>query len=391
MPNPSFKSFLGVAKDTQDVYLVTAIAASATAITVSASVAASTTVFFIDGASSESKNVTAGGGTTSLTIGATTFAHSANCLIYTQLTASLGPVDYIPVTALDPPDDFKVLLDQGVRGSNVTTYNMVQGIGQSLLAIGGDVIPDTFGYLLGSIFGCNDFAGGTPNVFTFASNNAGTGQPTPLLWYVYDAFNTRVFSGAKCSDLTLTYDPAMLLKWTAKFTGNPSGVVATPTSSYSAITVQAAWQVSATIAGVAALNLLNASVTFKRATMDAIPTLQGVQSPYKIWSGGLECTGTLNLVMEDDTNLLQYLNNTQPAVVLTFTQGTGATQVAVIVQMTKCNFVSGWKPKLTGKGYVEVGGPFTAVSNTTDKNTAGAGYSPAQVVLKNAKGTGTYQ
>lgn len=404
MPISSFRSWVGFAKANASTYTTAATAIGATSIPVNGTVVpASSTIYFIDGQNSETGTVSAGGGSSTLTVSATTFAHSANCPIYYQLTAGLGPVDYMPVTALDQPDTIAYVSDAGVRGSNVASYGQYQVAGQSDITFGGDVIYDTFGYLLGSVFGAVDFSGGSPNTHTFAGMNtaASNGQPTELMIWVYNGYNTRLYVGCKASELVIKFDPMQLVTWTTKFEGFLSMVyagtgstpnISNPTSSFSAITPQGAWQAAMTVAGTSIPALLTCDYTFKRTTMEAIHTLQSNQSPYKIWAGSLETTGNLNFVMEDDTILAHYLKNDQPATVTTLTNGTGATQVQIQIQSTKTNFVAGWKPKvLGGKGYVEVGGPINCVANTTDGNTAGTAYSPSRVVLKNAVATGHYQ
>lgn len=356
-------------------------------------VPAASTVYVVDGAKSEALAVSAGGGTATLTVAAAANAHAIGTPIYWQLTASIGPVDYIPVTAFpDAADNIATVSDTGLRGSNVSEYAVVDVAGDSDINLAGDVIPDTFGYLLGSIFGAVDFSGGSPNSHTFAGMNtaASNGQPTELMLWVYNGVNTRLYLGAKASDLTLTYDPMMLFKWTAKFKAFLSGVVTTPTVSFSAIGPQATWQATTTIGGTLVPNLMTATIDIKRASVDAIQTIDGNQSPYKIWSGPLQVSGTLDTVMEDDTYILDFLNNSQPATVITLTNGTGGTQVSVAVTLTKCNFLTGWKAT-GGSPWVRAGGPIAGVANTTDANTAGGGYSPARVVLKNAKATGSYQ
>lgn len=395
MPVAAFRSFAGFAKELATTYLTAAVAAGATSIPINGtSIPASSTIFFIDGTLSESKAVSAGGGTSTLTAAALTNAHNIGTPIYYQLTAAIGPTDYLPLTSIDASDAIATAADKGIRGSNVEAYGVVQVAGDSDISLGGDVIPDNFGYLLGSIFGAVDFVTATANTHTFAGMNtaASNGQPTPFELYIYNGYNTRVYAGAKASELQIKYDPMQLLTWTAKFKGFLSGVVATPTPSFTAIGPQGAWQSTVTVAGVAVPNLLTADLTIKRTSMDVIQTLDGNQSPYKIWAGPLDISGTLNFVAEDDTILAHYLSNDQPAVVITLTNGTGATQVGLRITMTKTNFIAGWKTVITGsKGYVEVGGPIQAVANTTDSNTAGTGYSPGKVVLTNAKGYGFYQ
>jgi hypothetical protein len=395
MPLASYRSFMGIAKDTLDTYLSAGVAAGATSVPVNGTVIpAASTIFFLDGANSESRAVTAGGGTSTLTVAALTNAHSVNTPIYAQLTASLGPTSYIPLTALDYTDTYAMIDDTGIRGSNTDVYGSTQAAGHADITLGGDLIPDMFGYLLGGAFGAVDFAAGTPNTHTFAQINtaASQGQPTPFLIYIYQGTTTRVFAGAKISELVLKIDPSANITWTAKATAFTSILVSTPTPSYSALQPQAAWQVTPTIGGTSYPNLLSGDVTFKRATVDAINTADSTQAPYKIWVGPLQATGNMLFVMEDETLLTQFLANTQPVVSLAYTNGTGASQTAMTIQMTKAAFLTGWKPTIIGKnGYVELGGPIKGLANTTDANTAGGGYSPARVVLKNAVASGQYQ
>lgn len=395
MPFASFKGFVGVAKDTTDTYLTAAAAAAATTVTVNSAtgITTSSTIFFIDGTNTESRAVTNVSSNT-LTVAALTNAHSANCPIYAQATASLGPANYLPLTTMEFADDYAMIDDKGLRGSNVDTYAETQAAGKGAFTIGGDVFADTFGYVLGSVFGAVDFTGGSPNQHTFAgmNTNASAGQPTPLIWYYYNGNVTRAFSGAKISEVQIKIDPKNNITWTAKGLANTGIIVTTPTASYSAIVPQVAWTITPTVGGTILPRLLTADITIKRSTTDAILTAQGVQTPYKIWDSALMVDGSLNFVMEDDTDLVNYLNNSQPSLTLAATTGSGASQTGITIQLTKAAYLSGWKPKQTGgSGYVEVGGPFRGISNTTDANTAGGGYSPCRVVLKNAIASGSYQ
>jgi hypothetical protein len=110
-----------------------------------------------------------------------------------------------------------------------------------------------------------------------------------------------------------------------------------------------------------------------------------------VWQGPMVVDGKASLVFEDNTQLNNFLNNSQPALKLTWT-ASGANPNTLTVQMTKCNFES-FKPKYTGTsaGYIEADLTFRGLGNTTDANTAGGGYSPARVSLGNAKATGTFQ
>lgn len=395
MPIAGFRGWVGFAKAGAPTYLTAAVIATATSIPVNGIVVpASSTIYFIDGVNSESRAVTAGGGTSTLTVAATTFAHAANTPIFWQLTASLGPASWVPATNIVPADHVALIDDKNIRGSNTSVYGVTGGTAHADIQIDGDVFPDQFGYIVGSVYGAVDFAGASPNTHTFAAMNtaASNGQPTPLLLFIYNGSNTRLFAGAKCSDVSIKFDPMANLSYTSKWMSLESCVVANYTPTFSALTPQAAWQASTSINSVIINNVLTADFSIKRDSMDAIQTIDGSQQASLIWAGPLSTTGTLNLTYEDDTNLNLYLGTTQVPVTFTLTNGTGASQVQAVLQMTKCLLTDGWQVTLPGsKSYVEIGGPVSAVANTTDANTAGGGYSPSRFVLKNAVATGTYQ
>ena len=267
MPIAGMRGWVGFAKAGAPTYLTAATAVGATSIPVNGtSVPASSTIFFIDGVNSESRAVTAGGASSTLTVAATTNAHPANTPVYWQLTASLGPVAWMPVTNIDPADMIDYIDDVGLRGSNVTAYNSVASTIHAEIGIDGDVFPDVFGYVAGSVYGAVDFSAGSPNTHTFAGMNtsASNGQPTPMLLFVYDGFNVRMFAGAKCSELAIKFDVTQNLNYTSKWMALGSCVVANYTPTFSSLAPQGAWQAAASINSVVVPNVLAADFTVKR-------------------------------------------------------------------------------------------------------------------------------
>jgi hypothetical protein len=402
MPVAGFRGWVGFAKPNGFSYLTAAVSAAGTTLTIATSgfgitaPAAASTIYIIDGANSEVVTNSAGGGTGSQTVSAFANNHAANVPIVSQLTASKGPAGWIPATNISPSDMIAFIDDKGIRGSNVSAYNSVQATQHAELEIDGDVFTDEFGYVLGSIYGAVDFSSGTPNSHTFAGMNtaASNGQPTPLLVFIYNGNNVRLYAGAKCSEVAMKFDVGGNLSYTSKWTSFGS-LVATgiaTTSTFTTVTPQGAWQAAGSINSVTVPNILSADFTIKRDSIEAIQTLDGSQQATVVWSGPLSTAGNLNLTYEDDTNIALFLAGAPIPVTFTLSNGSGATQSYIQLQMTKAIFVDGWKVSLPGsKGYVEVGGPVTAVSNTTDANTAGGGYSPSRVLLKNTLATGTFQ
>lgn len=390
MPLATFKSFLGVAKESSATYLTAAAASGATTLSIAAGVVpASSTVFIWDGPLSESKAVTAGGGTTTLTVAALTNAHPANTYITSQLTASLGPTDYIPVTTIEPEDMYTPLEDKGYRGSVADVYNLIQGPAHSEFSLAGDVFADSIGYLVGGILGATDFTGGTPNTHAFSAKNTGDTQPTAFTLYDYDAAAARAYPSQRFSELTFNFNNEGLLTWSAKSTGVASGIVATPTPSFSTLAPLATWLGVVTIGGSIVSTLVDGNISIKRP-VNAIQSLDSTQHPYRIWSSApVAADGSLTFVMEDETELLRMINNTQPSLDITFATGAGATLQQVQFHCTKVAYRTA-KPN-RGQDYMQVDVGFQGLANVTDATTAGTGFTPIRVTLKNTKATGTYQ
>jgi hypothetical protein len=389
MPLATYRSFLGLAKDASATTLAAAVASGATTVTiVGTGVPASSTIFIWDGPLSESRAVTAGGGTSTLTVAALTNAHPAGVYITSQLTASVGPTDYIPVTSIEPEDMYAPLEDKGYRGSVGDVYNFIQGPAHSEFSLAGDVFADTIGYFIGGVLGATDFTGGTPNTHAFSAKNTGDTQPTAFTLYDFDAATCRAYAQSRFSDVSFKFNNEGLLTWTAKATGVASGIVATPTVSFSTVAPLATWIGVVTIGGTVVTTLVDADLGIKRPVL-AIQTLDSTQHPYKIWSSApVSVDGKLTFVMEDETELLRMLNNTQPSLDILFSTGTGASQQQIQFHCTKVAYRTAKVNR--GQDYVQLDVAYQGVANVTDATTAGTGYSPIKVTTKNTKATGTY-
>jgi hypothetical protein len=172
-------------------------------------------------------------------------------------------------------------------------------------------------------------------------------------------------------------------------TGTGTGgtaLVVTPTNSYSTVAVIPVWTGTTTLGGTLSSALEEGSISIKRPATP-IWTVDGNQDPYQIFQGAVMVEGSLTWVVEDDTILSNYLNNSQPSLAIDFSQGTGATATQIKFNMTKCAFTVAKIER--GKDYVELTVDFKGIANTADAG-ASAGYSPIKVTLKNAKASGTY-
>lgn len=387
MPFAAQRSFLGITKDGAHSQLSAAVSSSATSLVLVSPTGFTSSGFITiyDGVNTETLAVSALVGST-LTVAATGHAHALGCPIFVTAAAN-APTDYIPVKTFTPNDNRSMYPDMGFRGSNTDTYGLVAGNIYSSYGTGGDVFPDTIGWFLALILGDVATTGGSaPFTHTFSSLNSGNGQPLSKTLTDYDAIQPRAFPGQTCTDLSFAITADALLTWTATLQGFQSGTVASPTASFSAITPVPTWTGGTTIGGTYTPTLLSATVDLKR-NGTVLNAVNGNPNPYSLWVGPLSVTGKLTFVAEDEVQLLNYLNNSQPSLVFDFTAGAAAAATEVKLQMTKCAYTAGTKNR--GQDYQSVDITFTAIANTTDAGASG-GYSPLKATLQNARASGTY-
>ena len=389
MPKSTLRSIIGIARELGRSPSPAAIgAAGATTITLSDATGfvATSKVTIYDGAATEVVTASALVGNV-LTVSATANAHLTPGLLCTTVgTVSAGPTDYIPVTKFDPMDDQMFSEDKGWRGSMVDVYDLVSVQRSGKLDIGGDVFADTIGYFLSGVFGDVAFTAGSPNVHTFSTQNGTQGQPASFQVTDFYGAGTRQFPGVQFSDFNLKASGEGLLTYDTKASCYVSGLVSTPSPTYSAVRATPGYAGTATLAGAVLDKLISFDMDFKR-TVEVIQNIDGGPDPYRIWAGDISAEGKSAYVMEDDTFLNYYLNNTQPTLSIAWNIGTGASQVGLTVQLTKCAHKDA--KVVRGKAYVAVEATTKGLANTTDQG-ASLGYSVAKVILRNAKATGTF-
>lgn len=297
---------------------------------------------------------------------------------------------FIPVRNITPFDNITYLDDKNWRGSMVDTYDTRQGVIYSEFDFEGDVFPDTVPYVVGGIMGEVATTGASaPYTHTFTILNSGTGQPTSYTLTDFygrtDANPVRRYAATQFSEIDFKFSADGLLEYSAKGVGYGSAVSTAPTTSFSTVTVVPAWTGTTTIAGSVSTLLESGNIKISRS-VNPIHTVDNSQTPYQVFVGAMDVTGSLTLVMEDDTQLNYYLNNTQPSLVINFAQGTGGTATGIQFTMTKCAFMNTKIDR--SQDYVQLTTDFHALANTTDKGASG-GYGPIQVACKNATATGT--
>lgn len=302
----------------------------------------------------------------------------------------VAATDYIPITKFDAQDTTTWIEDTGLRGSMVARYNKVAGPLFSEISMGGDVFPDSIGYVLSGFFGEVATTGASaPFTHTFDIQNTGSttqGQPTAFSFTDYQSVEGRGYPGQQVTDLQFTWDGEKALKWDAKSVGFASATQTKPTQSFSGVTLLPGWLCAFKIAGSTSLQLVDAQISLKRP-VKPINTADGTQAPLAIWAGPAEATGKCVIVVDTITQLTNYLAGTKTALDFNWAQGAGAAAVQFNPHFTNCNY--DLVKTGSGKDYVEYEITWEALGNTTDVGTSG-GYSIGKTIIQNAKPAATY-
>lgn len=305
----------------------------------------------------------------------------------------VAATDFIPVAkdSLKPVDVIDPLYDQGLRGSNVLNYNYIQGRSRSTFDFGGAVFADTIGYaiagLLGDVATTGVAAPYTHDITLLNSLTSGTDtQPISYTLTDFYAVDVRQYPGCQFSDFSLKFNADGMLEYDAKTTGWLSNTTSDPTPSFSTLLPTPVWRGSVSIGGSAVSTSMTGNIDMTRP-VTPIYGISNTQQPYQVFLGPLEVTGKITFVMENDSQLLNYLNNTQPAIVFDWNYGTGSNEVQIQATLSKGAYTTGAIER--GDDFVKVTVDINAMSTTTDAGASG-GYAPIKWTLQNAKPSGTY-
>jgi hypothetical protein len=306
---------------------------------------------------------------------------------------AVSATDFIPVAkdSLKPADIYDALYDQGLRGSNVMNYNYIQGRGRSTFDFGGAVFADTIGYALAGIMGaCATTGASAPFTHTISLLNSLTSgtdtQPISYTLTDFYAVNVRRFPGCQFSDFSLKFNADGMLEYDAKTTGWVSSTTSDPTPAFSTVLPTPVWRGTVSIGGASVATSMEGNIDLKRA-VTPIYGIANTQNPYQVFLGALEVTGSIKFVMEDDSELTRFLTNTQPAIVLNWAYGAGASALQIQATITKGAYTAAVIDR--GDDFVTVSIELNAQGNTTDAGASG-GFAPIKWVLQNAKASGTY-
>lgn len=234
---------------------------------------------------------------------------------------------------------------------------------------------------------------------TLATTNYPQGQPPThtITHYQGPAAGgvPRVFPGSCLSKLSLAWNAeSELLTFDAAATSWPSALdsqVRTPAAT--TVLPQPSWKGKLGIGGPASggtqvLTVESGSVDIDRA-LEPIFTEQNSQNPYKIQRGELGVGGKLEFVADSESPYLAMINNTQPQLQFTLSNGlSGANLITIQFDIQTASYRTA---KLdAGKKAIRWGVEWDGIFNTTNAGGSG-GYSPVKVTIGSAVPGNTYQ
>jgi hypothetical protein len=309
----------------------------------------------------------------------------------TTYGTAVAPTAFIPISGAPKTDEkLKLDADKAWRGSMGLDYGFQPGIYDTTVGYSSYVFPDTVGWALAGVLGDVATTGvSAPYTHTFSLYNGTDGQPpsyTLTDWYVA---NGRQYPGARFTDASFKISGDGLISYDAAADALPSVSLANtkPTSAFTSVTPLSGWQGAIQIGGVSSVAVLSFECALKRKTTQ-IHTVAGQQGAQSVFAADLSVTGKMDVIMIDDSQLMNYLNNSQPSLDVNYSVGTGTAAVQFKLHMTKAAYTAATVDR--SKEFVQLSISYTAVFNSTDVGASG-GYSPIKATLQNALPSGTYK
>ncbi len=262
-------------------------------------------------------------------------------------------------------------------GATSLTYTVVTG--------GTPIIGDIFGIDAGLSTAeqvtVTAVSGGGPFTLTVAATRFAHGAAAPASALFQHALTLNnvgfppSYTGVRMTALVATaeqiggiYWEELVLKFAnpgrltvdAKGKGTIQGAVTAPSNVYSTQKIVLPWQGSLNIAAAVNAKLIGGTITIRRP-VDMIFGMANSQNANASNVNGITVGGSVEFYSQDQTELNYWLNNTQPAVSLSFLSDVNS----LVLQMSKFAFAKGTKLDF-GSQYVRTRGTFKAVANLTD-------------------------
>ncbi len=211
------------------------------------------------------------------------------------------------------------------------------------------------------------------------------GQPPSYTGFLYQLDGKVVqIPGMVIGGLKISIKANTLPTVDATWMGLPGVFINAPTNTPSTLPPMPPFTATITVGGVAATQYSDCSLDIKRAS-EAIPVLNGTQSPLAIFAGPLTVSGSLMAIYDGtaDGDLTRLLANTQPTLAVSIYQQGDATH-PLTLQCSKIAYDTA-SPSGSNTSYATISSGFKAIANATDA--LDGKISPIQAKILNAQST----
>jgi hypothetical protein len=295
--------------------------------------------------------------------------------------AAASPTTWWPVTEPKHSPKLSMMSDQHLRGNMGSVQGQVAGVRYDEFTYSTGLFIDNAFYAHTSLLGYPDTVVGASDPYTHktAMLNTGDAQGPSYTLFAFNGAEVWKLAGARCTslDVEISTDGLVTLTptWFTTLGVTATGLTNTPSTT----APTPGWNTTVTLGGSLTNVYSSVKLSMKRNDAAAQWSLQGTQSPYTLFSGSLEVTGTLTGVYTGYTgspsDLAGYLANTQPSLVVKNYPAGDAVHYAQW-QMSKIGYQDGVEVSASN-GFVQVEAPFQAITNATD----GLGGTPSPILF----------
>lgn len=305
-----------------------------------------------------------------------------------------APTATLPVEKIEPDEKYTFLEDNTLRGMMANLFSVTGGTQSAEVDFSGPVYMDTIGHLFYNLLGDYAVTGtDAPYTHVFSLLNSSPGQPpTHTLTHYNGVSGTHKaaqYAYWCCSEVNLTMDAEKLFTHDSKGTAYiQQDAAAAVTNNFSTVPVYPNWRFAVGLNGPASGTSLVSNVSMMsldiKRTVKPYWTASGQQLPYAIGRNALSVEGKFTQIAQDDSPMLELLNNTQPSIQIKATNGlTGANLLSITFDMAVCAFET---VKLDNSDVIQYESTFKAVANATNAGASG-GQSPIMITMENAVAT----
>lgn len=219
-------------------------------------------------------------------------------------------IKWVPVTTPQLTPQQKWLRDEAFRGSPVALYNEVLGVRHDEYTFKSYVFADTFPLVAKAALGYEAVTGAGPYTHTLSlyNNAAAASQPPAVTIQDFDGNAPFQILDAQLGDLKMTFGAEAAFEYDTKWFGQPFTTISAPTTTFSTEQFIPAWDVVATIGGVASTVVVDGEINITRGTAP-IFTAQGTNSPYRLFAGPIDVTGRLKFIVESSDQIIYATGN----------------------------------------------------------------------------------